>query len=74
MESKKIIQCLVVALIISLSFAAIYAAETGEINHNDSSNNQNEVHIKGSGEVIDLMGPVGPVHHHTQPDTLVLHI
>lgn len=74
MKSKKIIQCLVVALIISLSFTAIYAAETGEVNHNDSSSNQNGIHISGSSEITDKMGSSSPIHNHTQPNTLVLHI
>ncbi|WP_407379670.1 hypothetical protein [Methanobrevibacter sp.] len=73
MESKKIIQCLVLALIISLSFAAIYATETGEINHNNTSSDQNGIHISGSNNITDIMGSVSPIQHHA-PATLELDI
>lgn len=68
MDGKTIIQGLILILVVSLAFASIYAAETGEVSHSDSSNGQNHLYISGSGDVAHVVTSADPVHaYHDLP-------
>lgn len=56
MASKTILQGLILVLIVSLAVAAIYATESGEVSHDDSSNGQSHLYISGSGDACHVMG------------------
>ncbi len=62
MESKRLIQGFIVLLIVSLACAAIYAAETGEVSHTDSSKTESHLYISGSGDVCHVVDSFGPTH------------
>ncbi|WP_459537959.1 hypothetical protein [Methanobrevibacter sp.] len=70
MAGKTILQGLVLVLIVSLAVAAIYAAESGEVSHDDSSNGQAHLYISGSGDVSHVMGSVSPIHSHSYMPTV----
>ena len=52
MENKRIIQGLILILIVSLTCAAIYAVETAEVSHTDSSNGQGRLTLAGLGMLV----------------------
>ena len=54
MEGKLIIECFVVILVISLAFAAVYAAETDNAALSDSPDGQGHIHISKSSDVSHL--------------------
>lgn len=72
MDNKRIMQGLILVLIVSLSFAAVYSAEIGEVSHNDSSNSHDNIHISGSNNITDVMGSVSPIHHFELENTTVI--
>lgn len=71
MENKRIIQGLILVLIFSLTCAAIYAVETGEISESDSSNNGGHIHISRSGENIHVLDSIRPTFDINDYDTSV---
>lgn len=60
MENKRIIQGLILILIVSLTCAAIYAVETAEVSHTDSSNGQGRLYISKSGDVSHVADTITP--------------
>ena len=61
MDGKIILKGLILILIVSLAFAAIYATETEET-HNDSSNGESHLYISGSGDVSHVLDSENPIH------------
>lgn len=72
MNNKKIMHELILILIVSLSFAAVYSAEIGEVSHNDSSNSHDNIHISGSNNITDVMGSVSPIHQFNYENTTII--
>ncbi len=62
MQRKSIIQGLIVILIVALGCAAIYAAETGEVSHTDSTKGESHLYISGSGDVSHVENPFVPTY------------
>ena len=60
MEGKIIIECLILLLVVSLAFASIYAAETGEVSQEDTSDWQSHLYISGSGDVSHILDAASP--------------
>ena len=57
-----IIQTFILAIIVSLACATIYASETAEISKNDSSNDQDSIHISESNDHDGRLNTTDPVH------------
>lgn len=62
MDGKIILEGFILILVVSLAFATIYAAETGEITHGDSPNYESHIVIRGSGDANHVYDFDSPVH------------
>ena len=63
MANKKIMQCFILILIVSLTCAAIYATEAGEVSHSDSSNKLADLHISESINVSHVLSSANQIQH-----------
>jgi len=55
MKRARLIQVLILALVVSLAFAGVYAAdEAGEVSHADSTDDIGGLYISGSGDVCHV--------------------
>ena len=74
MDSKILIHAFIIAIIVSLACAAIYASETAEISNDVSSNNQDSIHIsesKNNDSEIGLSNPIHTANHVDLPSVYV---
>ena len=62
MQSKRIIQCLIILIVASLTFAAINAVESNDVHHSDSSNTNNQLNVNESGEVNPIVHSASQTH------------
>lgn len=74
MDMKKIIQCLIILLVISMTFACIYACEIDDVSNGNSSDGSDGLYISGSGDVCHISKNTHEAHQHNNIDTIVLHI
>ncbi len=62
MKRARLIQVLILALVVSLAFAGVYAAgEAGEVSHADSTDDVDGLHISGSGDVCHVSSCLKPL-------------
>ena len=55
MNKARLIQVLILALVVSLAFAGVFAAgEAGEVSHVDSTDDVGGLYISGSGDVCHV--------------------
>lgn len=62
MDGKLIIEALTLIMIVSLAFATIYAAETGENSNDNSSKGESHLYISGSGDVSHVLDSASPIN------------
>lgn len=74
MARKILMECLVLVVVVSLAFAAVYAAEADSVSTNDSADGQSHLYISGSGDVSHVNGPSDAVNFTAPVYTLPLHI
>jgi hypothetical protein len=54
MNKARLIQVLILALVVSLAFAGVYASDGAEVSHADSTDSADGLHISGSSDVYDV--------------------
>ncbi len=63
MVNKKIMQYFILILIVSLTCAAIYATEAGEVSQSDSTNKPADLHISESSNVSHVLSSAKQIQH-----------